>query len=650
MKNTHTPAPALPARRLNHLGLAALLALSTGAALAQASSLPQVVVTATRHALPLQDAPAALTVVSQEELAERGTENLLQALRTEPSVSAFGRPTGGRKALSLRGMDPRHVLVLVDGARISASDGLVGSSDYQLDWTGAMDIARVEVVRGPMSVLYGAEALGGVINVITQPLSGELEARAFAEARFGQDGGDGHRLQAALRGSFTPQLRFGISLADGRRQSTPQSADATLTAVEGRRPREAAVHLAWLPVEGHTVKLDTRHADELRWFDARERSGKKRLYQSETPLVRDHHLLAWEADWGGGRESLLRVYENRLDTRNTRSNGVAPLRPNVLGDQVLEGQFAQPLPGGQQLTAGFEHRTEWLDNAALPGGHAQARHTGLYVQDEARIGRSLLLTGGLRHDNTQGYASQWSPRVYAVWTLAPEWVLKGGAGSGFKAPNLKQVNPAYREDEGPSTYLGQAGLRPELNRSLEAGLAWDRANTGASLMLFQNRIHDLITPVLLSGTPASGTYQFRNVDRAVLRGAEASAGWRAGAWQWRVSGTWLSAHDGQGLPLEKRATRTWALRGDWRDGPWAAGGTLDVQSGLHLAATTAGQPPQTVPLLSQLNLHLKRQLADGFTLRVGLDNATNLRLASKSPLFSYEEQPRTLRVSLEARQ
>ena len=324
-----------------------------------------------------------------------------------------------------------------------------------------------------------------------------LQVETFAEARFGQDGGDGHRLQAALRGSFTPQLRFGISLADGRRQSTPQSADATLTAVEGRRPREAAVHLAWLPVEGHTVKLDTRHADELRWFDARERSGKKRLYQSETPLVRDHHLLAWEADWGGGRESLLRVYENRLDTRNTRSNGVAPLRPNVLGDQVLEGQFAQPLPGGQQLTAGFEHRTEWLDNAALPGGHAQARHTGLYVQDEARIGRSLLLTGGLRHDNTQGYASQWSPRVYAVWTLAPEWVLKGGAGSGFKAPNLKQVNPAYREDEGPSTYLGQAGLRPELNRSLEAGLAWDRANTGASLMLFQNRIHDLITPVLL---------------------------------------------------------------------------------------------------------------------------------------------------------
>ena len=247
--------------------------------------------------------------------------------------------------MSLPGMDPRHVLVLVDGARISASDGLVGSSDCQLDWTGAMDIARVEDGAGGRCRCSPWRRGPWVINVITQPLSGELEARAFAE-RGPLRPGRGRRLPPAGRAArqLPPQLRFGISLpADGRRQSTPQSADATLTAVEGRRPVRPR-RAPGLAAGGATVKLDTRHADELRWFDARERSGKKQLCKSETPLVRDHHLLAWEADWGGGRESLLRVYENRLDTRNTRSNGVAPLRPNVLGDQVLEGQFAQPCP------------------------------------------------------------------------------------------------------------------------------------------------------------------------------------------------------------------------------------------------------------------------------------------------------------------
>ena len=106
------------------------------------------------------------------------------------------------------------------------------------------------------------------------------------------------------------------------------------------------MHLAWLPVEGHTVKLDTRHADELRWFDARERSGKN-FCSTKAKTRWCVTTTCWpEADWGGGRESLLRVYENRLDTRNTCSNGVAPLRPNVLGDQVLKASLLQPLPGG----------------------------------------------------------------------------------------------------------------------------------------------------------------------------------------------------------------------------------------------------------------------------------------------------------------
>jgi outer membrane receptor for ferrienterochelin and colicins len=197
-------------------------------------TLPRIVVSATRHAVPLIDAPAAITVVDAEQLAERGTDNLLQALRVEPGVGAFGRPTGGRKSLSLRGMDPRHVLVLVDGQRISASDGLVGSSDFQLDWAGAVDIARIEVVRGPMSVLYGAEALGGVINVITQPLNGELQARAFVEGRSGQRGGDGHRMAAALRGGFRPRAQRRAPRGHARHHGRPHHRRRGPPAARGR--------------------------------------------------------------------------------------------------------------------------------------------------------------------------------------------------------------------------------------------------------------------------------------------------------------------------------------------------------------------------------------------------------------------------------
>lgn len=650
--NTQRSLP-LP-HRLSVLAAAGLLLTTAAACAADATdTLPRIVVSATRHAVPLADAPAAITVVDAETVAERGTDNLLQALRVEPGVTTFGRPTGGRKSLSLRGMDPRHVLVLVDGQRISASDGLVGSSDFQLDWTGAVDIARIEVVRGPMSVLYGAEALGGVINVITEPLNGELHARAFVEGRSGKNGGDGHRLGAALRGGFGPAVDFGIALSDARRESTPTTADARITAVEGRQPREASLKLNWRAAPGQSLALDSRHTDEQRWLGARERSGLKRYHQSLHHLVRDHHALQWDADWGGGegggRQTLLRVYENRLAVSNVKTNGVASLRPNTLTDRVLEGQASLPASATQLLTTGFELRDEQLTNAGLPGGHASATHAGVYVQDEARLTPALSLTAGARADHASRFGTELSPRVYAVWKPAAGWVLKGGLGHGFKAPTLKQINPDYKEDEGPNTYIGQAGLKPETNDNVEATLAWDAAASGASLTTYRNRIRHLIVPVLLSGTAASGVYQFRNIDAAVLQGLEAAAGWRVGGWTLQAQAGLLSAHDDRGVWLEKRARRTWGLRADWSQGPWRAGGDVTTQSGLRLASTVAGQPPQAVPTLTMVNLHASVALGHGLTLRAGLDNATNLRLAVKSTLFSWEEMPRNLRVALEGR-
>lgn len=646
MNTTPLPSRFLPCA----LALAALQ-LAGGAAQAAGANeaLPRIVVSATRHAVPLADAPAAITVLDAEAVAERGTDNLLQALRVEPGVAAFGRPTGGRKSLSLRGMDPRHVLVLVDGQRISASDGLVGSSDFQLDWTGAVDIARIEVVRGPMSVLYGAEALGGVINVITEPLTGELQARAFVEGRDGQDGGSGHRLGAALRGGFGPAVDFGIAVSDARRESTPSAADARITAVEGRQPREAALKLQWRAAPGQRLALDSRHTDEQRWLDARERSGQKRYHQSLHHLVRDHTALQWEGDWGEGRETLLRAYENRLAVSNIKTNGVASLRPNTLVDRVIEGQGSQPLGTTQLLTAGFELRDEQLTNAGLPAGEASATHTGVYLQDEARLTPQLSLTAGARADRASRFGTELSPRLYAVWKPAAGWVVKGGVGHGFKAPTLKQINPDYKEDEGPNTYVGQAGLQPETNDNVEATVAWDTASAGASLTAFRNRIRNLIVPVLLSGTPASGTYQFRNVDAAVIQGLEAAAGWRAGAWTLQAQAGLLSAHDGHGVWLEKRARHSWGLRADWQQGAWRAGADVTTQSGLRLASTVAGQPPQGVPRLTMVNLHASLALGHGLTLRAGVDNATNLRLAAKSSLFSWEELPRSCRIGIEGR-
>ena len=153
---------AVPCRR-HPLALAALL-LATGAAQAQtetlalapAQGLPAVTVTATMTEQDARTAPASVTVISAEELAEKNAGDLLDAVRGAPGITLQGRQVGGRKTLALRGLEGKHTLTLIDGRRISASDDVIGHSDYQYGWLPMSAIERIEVIRGPMSALYGS--------------------------------------------------------------------------------------------------------------------------------------------------------------------------------------------------------------------------------------------------------------------------------------------------------------------------------------------------------------------------------------------------------------------------------------------------------------------------------------------------------------
>jgi outer membrane receptor for ferrienterochelin and colicins len=236
-----------------------------------------------------------------------------------------------------------------------------------------------------------------------------------------------------------------------------------------------------------------------------------------------------------------------------------------------------------------------------------------------------------------------------VWRAAPQWVVKGGVGHGFKAPTLKQTTPGYREDEGPNTFEANPALRPEVNDSAEIGAAWEGARLGASAMLFHNRVRDLIVPRLVSGTPQRGEYVFENTERAVMKGLESGLAWRGGPWAVHASYTWLDARDARGVRLEKRPRHALGLRAEVGQDAWRAGIAIERQANMLLASATAGQPPQPVPDLTLVGLWGAWNVAPGLTLRAGVDNATDVVLSRRSPLFTYSEAPRTWRLALQGR-
>lgn len=384
---------------------------------------------------------------------------------------------------------------------------------------------------------------------------------------------------------------------------------------------------------------------------AREARAPLRYYDSTNLVERSHAALGWEAEWGGTRAlaTQLRAYRSTLDVENLRTSGVAPNPTQRLADEVVEGQ-ARAAFGVHALTGGFEARDETLDDPGLPGGSSTARHRSLFVQDEWSLGRTLDLTLGLRRDDHSLYGSEWSPRAYLVWRVAPNVTVKGGVSHGFKAPNLKQIVPGDRR-EGPNLFRGNPDLRPEVNDALELGIGWSDGGRSAQAVLFDNRVDDLIVVKLMPGGKVlGGPYTYENLASARLRGLEFGwteplpAGFRA-----QASYTYLDARDDAGRRLERRPRHAATVRLDWQGGPWRAGLRVEHSSSQLMPAPVSSQPSRPVPDLTLLGAHLVRALPAGLELTLGVDNLTDVRLSEKSALFGYAELPRTWRLSLRGR-
>jgi outer membrane receptor for ferrienterochelin and colicins len=638
----------------NKLPAVLAAALCCGAAQAQDATAPTqtLVITATRHAMLATDAPAALSVITRREIEARGADNVLDAIRGDTGLSLQGRAVAGRKVVSLRGMDSRHALFLVDGKRLGASDGVIGASDFQYDWIAADDIERIEIVRGPLSVLYGSEAVGGVINIVTRQPGDAWRFGALAEgiAADGGRGGNGWRSGARADGPLGAGvfLRAGVALSAVEPLASP--VDARIDELEGRDKRDGWLGLSWRGAGGQRLELDHRQGTEEREAGARERGGPRRFHRTFNHIERAMTALAWDAEGGGGTETQLRAYRSTIDVENRRTNGVAVNLPQRVTEQVLEGQARRPF-GAQALTAGFEARNESLDDPGLPGGRSTLRHRSLFVQDEWRVAPPLTLTLGLRHDEHGRYGREWSPRAYAVWRVAPAWTVKGGASHGFKVPNLKQVVPGARP-EGPNTFLGNPDLKPESSDAVEVGVGYANGAAQWQLMAFDQRVHDLIEVRLVAAgpTPGIGTYTYENLAQARLRGVEASwlqplgQGFTAG-----VNYNWLDAKNGSGQRLDRRPRHSAALRLDWQQGAWRVGALVEHAGDQRLPAAPPATGSRAVPDVTLLGGHVTLALPHGLEATLGVRNLDDVRLADKSALFTQAEAPRTWRLTLRGR-
>lgn len=483
--------------------------------LASAAASDPIIVTGSREPLPQADVPAASTTLDEAAIDALGFPLAVDALRLVPglSVSASG-PRGSQTQVRIRGAEAGHSLVFVDGIRFN--DPAAGN-EARFELLPADLLARIEVVRGPQSALWGSEALGGVIAVST--------ADPFARRGLDLLGEYGSFDSSRLAGQATAQagnLGFAASAAWLRSDGIDSFAGNPAGAGErdGFENRSLALRTAWRPAEGRELGIAAFYIDGTSEYDGYDPATFRRADTLDATENRIAAVRGWgELDSGGWS---LSAEAGLLDSANRNRRGEDPLNRTAGRRATLGGQVSRRF-GGHRLTAAASHEAEDFQarDQIYFGGTDQDRSrsvTAFAGEWHAAWSGAFATDLAVRHDSFSAFEDATTMRAAALVRPAPGWTLHAAYGQGIAQPTFYDLYGFF-----PGSFVGNPDLKPERSRGWEAGIRWEDERLSLAVVAHSARLRDEIVNVFFPDFTSST----RNVDGASRRrGIELSADYR----------------------------------------------------------------------------------------------------------------------------
>ncbi|MCE0733540.1 TonB-dependent receptor [Halomonas sp. G15] len=553
--------------RRSSLAMAISAAFASGTSLAQdGTELEPLVVTASGFEQAISDAPASISVISGEELNKQSYSSIVDAMDNIPGVYVTGG--GLSKDISIRGMDDSYTLYLIDGRPIN--DGRTVNTNgtdggKQIGLPPISMIERVEVIRGPMSSLYGSQAMGGVVNIITKKVNDEWMGSVTTEYTHSLNdiNNDGQQvsfftggplieglLSARFHGSWVGHEESDHIGGDDNAESTPES-----------DTRQGGIELILTPDERNAFSLGyTASTKEYTHRPGRSMAlvdGRGNPTEANTTRYdKDVYTLSHKGNYGGFLTDTYLQHDisdrhlgdggeektNEMTTFNTQTT-------YFWGDHMLTF-------GGQYKYEDLTDDTNGLLSSNVPGAVNRVDRwlASLFMEMEWSLTDDLNLTTGVRYDDDELFGGHLSPRVYANYHLTPEWTLKGGVSTGYKQPSLSDATEGFGRGTGgggsPAPHpraliIGNTNLDPETSTNYELGIAYNdtAGSLNASATLFHTRFDDKIaedrlceTPDANRNDPATWTCPYagnefvflstrKNIDEAEMQGVELALGY-----------------------------------------------------------------------------------------------------------------------------
>lgn len=562
----HLRVPAA-ARFLGPVVSIALLACSAVDASAQ-SQLDQVVVTGSREPEALSRSSADVVVIDADTIRNTTADSLEDLLRREAGMQlARNGGPGQSSGFFIRGASTNQTIVLVDGVRVGSAS--LGQGEFEA--LSLAQIDHIEVLRGPASSLYGADGVGGVVQIFTN--KGDGPPLVAAHVAIG-----GYRSRQADLGVSGAQRGVDYAVTVGRESSRGVSAIRPNDQFgffnpddDGYARNFGNVRLGYTPAPGHRIGISLLETHLDAQYDSADFDAE--FNADPSPDFRNRLTTRVAAiDYRGTISSMwTTTLQLSHDLDDEISGGGTRTRFTTHRDQAT-WQNALTLAPGHQLVLAYEHLRESVSGDVFT--EEPKRRNDAFVVGYSGQVEALGLQADLRRDDNSAYGSDTTGRLGATYRIVDGLKLRALAGTTFRAPTFNDCC---------FPFFGIATIQPEHGRSVEVGATWQSGATSAAVTLYRNRVRNLIgfdpdpqgtdCPPGFFGCAA-------NTSRARLQGATLSGSQRWGGLDVRANVDFLDARDADtGQRLTRRAAHQETIAADYATGAWSVGGSiLDVGS------------------------------------------------------------------------
>jgi vitamin B12 transporter len=565
---------------------------------AQVVSSPEIFVTANRWGEVREAVRADVNVLTREDILSSGANSLPELLSLLPGIQST---TFGGSNVFVRGAESRMTALYIDGVRIESHDSMsMGGAPWDLL---PLDmIERVEVIKGPMSALYGSDAMSGAIQIITKPIS-QVD-RQQVSVGIGTQGT--HQATAGLRGgveAFTYALRI------GEKQSSGYNTRPDLTHTpnrEGWTDRFASASLGWKIMPDHQLDLITLGTDRDQRM-APYADGIDNQKQSKLQAT----SLKWRGQWSESQSSQIQWTRGRNATKSDAPNPNDSPNDYFTVSETVTAQHQILLPLGQ-LKGLVERKSDKFD--AMPTLY-DPKVTGQRSQNALGLGYEFRQGShnfrlNTRDDKYDAFGSKNTYSAGYAWDFERDWSLIASKSTGFRAPTLEQVFGPY----------GSSSLKPESATSREVAIEHRSTTFQWRATAYESQVTNLISSSQTLNTCSAGYFCYYNVGQALMQGVSLSASTQLAGAQIDASYDYLDARDeikNKQLSLRAKNQVRLSVR-KMVEGVRLGAQLLAVGRRFDDAANTKELPGYAV-----VNVSLQKQLTPQWSFLISINNLTD---------------------------